>query len=160
MDRRYYAKGVLTTLNAVDTGLGRRSGRDCLNPDAMEGIHLPVFWIPALEPSATALSNSHANWFAPPKMKAIPSRVRCAYLQGLTMVCTACRYAQHTLGYRTFTATRRSSGRRVCNWLHGEAFPPCRLARSSYTQHIIQSQLRQSRIFLIYFDLIHDMALG
>ena len=24
--------------------------------------------------------NIHENWFAPPKMKAIPSRVRCAYL--------------------------------------------------------------------------------
>ena len=33
--------------------------------------------------------NIHTNWFASPTMKAIPSRVRCAYLQGLTMVRTA-----------------------------------------------------------------------
>jgi hypothetical protein len=41
----------------------RRSGRDCRNPEAMEGKldYIPVFWIPAIHAGMTAYFNSIAG---------------------------------------------------------------------------------------------------
>ena len=87
-------KPIILDGNGMSAGTGRDWHREIHGLSPSSGL------LPSM---ATLLPNIHANWFASPTMKAIPSRVRCAYLQGLTMVRTA-----YPTGIQYFHGNRNS----------------------------------------------------